>query len=423
MSDASAPAAPAPAQATAQVPAFSLTPATAYGGIIDYSTSAGRKLYASATAKVEEDLFDCTADDLYGFLRAVKDRAREFGWDQAGVGILSIPDDPANPTSFKSLLDQHGEITLQEIREFEETYIDQRNRSAQDTAQLYRCLMASLSKDGKKKILVWEDQYTINSLGSGNLLLKIIVRESHLDTNATSTSIRTKLTELDTYLPTIGHDITKFNTYVKLLVDGLRSRGETTTDLLTNLFKGYLSCSDRDFCDYITRKQDAWEEGTDIQPDRLMKQAADKYKTLLQKGLWNAPDKNEEKILALQSEIKKLKRKSTSKGKESATGKQPKPSWFDQRPNNADLRKSRKWNGKTWWYCHPDTGGKCEGKHRLHKPAECKGTSFKRSSTDQAAKKAKSGPRSKDNKLQLNRALQAAVATAEPDEYDSSASE
>jgi len=135
-------------------PPFSLTPATAVGGIIDYGTSAGRKLYSAATAKVEEDLFDCTADDWYGFLRAVKDRAREFGWDHVGLGILSIPDDQLNPTSFKSLLEQHGEITLQEIQSFEETYIAEPSRSAQDSAQLYRCLMASLSKEGKKKILV-----------------------------------------------------------------------------------------------------------------------------------------------------------------------------------------------------------------------------------------------------------------------------
>ena len=422
MSDSSEATAPV---AQVQNPVFALTPATAVDGIIDYSTSAGRKLYATATAKVEEDLFDCTADDLYGFLRAVKDRAREFGWDQTGVGILSIPDDPTNPTSFKSLLEQHGEITLQEIHEFEESYIDQPSRSAQDTAQLYRCLMASLSKDGKRKILVWEDQYTINGLGSGNLLLKIIVRESHLDTNATSTSIRTKLTELDTYLPTIGHDIIKFNTYVKLLVDGLRSRGETTTDLLTNLFKGYLACSDRDFCDYITRKQDAWEEGTDIQPDRLMKHAADKYKTLLQKGLWNAPDKHEEKIIALQSEVRKLKKKGSPKGTNSG-GKAEKPSWFDKRPNSTDLRKSREWNGKTWWYCHPDTGGKCDGKHRLHKPSECKGKGFRRKQegdeqTPNAKKKTRFS-KQKDKKLQLNRALQAAAAEVERDEGSSTSS-
>ena len=139
------------------------------------------------------------------------------------------------------------------MQDFEESYINQAIRPAQDTAQLYQCLMASLSKEVKKKILIWEIQYTIHGLGSGNLLLKIILRESHLDTNATSASICTKLTDLDRYLPTIGHDIIKFNTYVKLLIDGLRSRGETSHDLLVNLFKGYMTCSDHEFVAYIKR--------------------------------------------------------------------------------------------------------------------------------------------------------------------------
>jgi hypothetical protein len=125
----------------------------------------------------------------------------------------------------------------------------------------------------------------VNGLGSVNLLLKIIVvRESHLDTNAISSSIQAKLTGLDRYLPTIGHDITKFNTYVKLLVKGLKSRGETTTDLLVNLFKGYMVCSNREFVEYIKRKQDIYEEGGTITPDGLMKNAADKYENLVQKG-------------------------------------------------------------------------------------------------------------------------------------------
>ena len=164
-------------------PPFSLTPATAVGGIIDYTTSAGRKLYSTAIAKLEEDLFDCSADDLYSFLKALKDRAREFGWDDYGIGIMSIPDDLNDPTTFRSIIDHHGEITLEHLTEFEATYVGAQNRAAQDSAQLYRCLMASISKEGKRKILVWEDQYNINGLGSGNLLLKIIVHESHLDTN------------------------------------------------------------------------------------------------------------------------------------------------------------------------------------------------------------------------------------------------
>ena len=206
--------------APAAVP-FSLTPAMAHQGIIDYSVTSGRKMYSSATARLSEDLYDCNSDDLYAFLKALKERAREYGWDTEAVGIMSIPDRPDHPTEFKSLLDSHGEIDIDTIRIFEESYIAGQSRSAQDAAMLYRCLMNSIWKEGKKKILVWEDQYQIDAYGSGNLLLKIIIRESHLDTNATSTSICKKLTNLDRYLPTIGHNITKFNNYMKLLVDGL----------------------------------------------------------------------------------------------------------------------------------------------------------------------------------------------------------
>ena len=403
---------------------FSLTPATSIGGIIDYSTARGRKMYSAATSKLEDELFNCNAEDLYSFLKALKDRAREYGWDEPGVGILSIPDNPIEPTEFKSLIDQHGEIERSTIESFEETYLDRVNRSAQDAAQLYRCLMASLSKEGKKKILVWESQYTVRGMGSGNLLLKIIVRESHLDTNATSSSIRTKLTDLDRYLPTIGHDITKFNTYVKLLVEGLKSRGETTTDLLVNLFKGYMVCSDKEFVEYIKRKQDIYEEGGTITPDGLMKKAADKYKNLVQKGSWNAPDANEQKILALQSEIKKLKKKSAQGGKapnkkrgDPKKSPSKKPAWFQSRPKSSELKKPKKWKGVNWYYCHKDTGGKCNGIWRQHKPSDCKGTAYRRNNISKTENdKKKKSDANKKRKLQVEQSLQANQASVERDD-------
>ena len=208
--------------------------------------------------------------------------------------------------------------------------------------------MNSISKEGKRNILIWKKQYQIGTYGSGNLLLKIIVRESHLDTNATSASIRKKFTNLDRYLPTIGHDITKLNTYVKLLIgNGPRSRGEMTNNLLINLFKGYSSCSDREFIEYMKRKEDSFEEGMEIAPDQLMKYADEKYETLLQKGTCNAPNANEVKILALQIDINKLKKsgnakeqKTTQKGNK-ADAKSKKPAWFQLRPNDSELRKPK----------------------------------------------------------------------------------
>lgn len=63
----------------------------------------------------------------------------------------------------------------------------------------------------KVKVLIWEQEYVVNTLMSGNLLLKIIIREIHLDTNATTGLIRGNLSGLDLRLPHVGLMITKFN--------------------------------------------------------------------------------------------------------------------------------------------------------------------------------------------------------------------
>ena len=97
-------------------------------------------------------------------------------------------------------------------------------------------------------------QYTVGEEPSGVLLLKVIIRESHIDSNAATAMFRTKLSSLDTYIVTIASDITKFNHYVKLLVQLLHTRAETTTDLLTNLFKGYPAASDQVLRSYIEAK-------------------------------------------------------------------------------------------------------------------------------------------------------------------------
>ena len=92
-----------------------------------------------------------------------------------------------------------------------------------------------------------------------------------------------------------------------MLLEVLASRGETTHDLLSNLFKGYAAASDTKFTSYIERKQEKYEDGTNIKPTALMSLADKKYKTLNIKGTWNAPSQEEEKIFALKTEIDKLK--------------------------------------------------------------------------------------------------------------------
>ena len=72
-------AAAVPGVAAVAAPAFALTPADAVAGIIDYSTTEGRKLYTRAPSRLDEELFDCVPEGLYGFLQSLADIAREYG--------------------------------------------------------------------------------------------------------------------------------------------------------------------------------------------------------------------------------------------------------------------------------------------------------------------------------------------------------
>jgi hypothetical protein len=195
----------------------------------------------------------------------------------------------------------------------------------------------------------------VDEFSSGKLLLKIIIRESHLDTDATTSSIRTKMSNLDSYIMTIGSNITRFHGYVRLLIDSLAARGETSNDLLTNLFKGYEAATDKTFVDYIGRKKERYKKGENVTSDALLEQANSKYKLMKENATWNAPSEQEEKILALMSEVKnrkKFKKKDSSYKKDDKpynSKKSPqegrksveKPSWFTKEPSPEDLDKPK----------------------------------------------------------------------------------
>ena len=77
----------------------------------------------------------------------------------------------------------------------------------------------------------------------------------------------------------LDSNITKFNIYVKSQVISLEGRGESTNDLLVNVFKGYEMAQDEDFGQFIKRKKDAYDKGADITVTSLMDATENKYKT------------------------------------------------------------------------------------------------------------------------------------------------
>ncbi|HSN66235.1 MAG TPA: hypothetical protein VLS94_06315, partial [Fusibacter sp.] len=263
------------AQAT---PIFSLSPGLYFNQVIDYSTPQGTKLFNKATEKLQEELFDVDADNLHGFLDALDDKSMYYGWKD----ILSIPLDVDEPfDDLIYLVTNYGELSMQQIYDHVITYISDEVRAAQDSYLLYMCLMKSLSKVGKNKVTLHKRDYTVHENGrmffSGVLLLKVIIRESRVDTRSTVRHIRSKLNSLPSYLASINQDIPAFNHYVLGLLEQLNARGETTHDLLANLFTTFKSVTDRRFVNYINYREMAYDQGEDIDSLQLMHDAQTGY--------------------------------------------------------------------------------------------------------------------------------------------------
>jgi hypothetical protein len=64
--------------------------------------------------------------------------------------------------------------------------------------------------------------------------------------------------------------------------------------------------------------------------------------------------------------------KSQNKGKKD----KPKPKVDIYRKPKGDLTKPVIINKDKWWWCSPETGGKCSGALRKHQPKDCKGKEY-----------------------------------------------
>ena len=169
--------------------------------------------------------------------------------------------------------------------------------------------MNTLGTNSMKKVSIWKDQYTVGNRSSDNLLLMVILRESGLDTKTTAAFLRRSLIQLDEYMIKVQDNILKFNLHVKQCMQSLRERGETSNDLFINVSKAYLSCRDKTFSKYIQSMLDRDEDDMEnnLTVDRLMLKGANKYKSLLQNGKWKEPTKIDRELMAISTEIAKLK--------------------------------------------------------------------------------------------------------------------
>jgi hypothetical protein len=278
-----------------------LAPALANNDIIDYTSPAGSKLFKAGTDPLPST-FDCTAVNLQLFLDHLKDKSSIYAW----TSILEVDS--------KNLIDHYGELDYNSVRYHAEQYLLSSTRMAQDSFMLYNCSMNSLSDAAQKQVRnrAMVTPFSIGGRGSRALLLKVVIMVSHLDTEATVTPVRTKLSSLDKAMRDHDSQIEDFNNHVLSLVVQLHAQGEQTYDLLVNLFKGYKACKDSEFVEYIKKKEDMYEEGGNIDYNQLMDWAINKYKARKEAGKRTT---EEETIIALQAQAKDLMKASIQSNK------------------------------------------------------------------------------------------------------------
>jgi hypothetical protein len=246
---------------------------------------------------------------------------------------------------------------------------------------LYLCLAASVDTNTKETMQEARNLYLAganNNVESGLLYLKKLLLNATADTRATTEHARSNLTRLDTYMANLaGSDVTEFHKYVLRQKQTLTARGETTNNLVSNLFKGYQTAKCAKFRDYMERKKESFHDGTiDFTVESLMITAENKFNDLKLDGDWEALTESEKTILALRAQI-------TAKKNDRTKGEPKKPG---EDFKGVSLPPAERFTGKLAWKAVAPKAGTAASQtvgktvyhwcphHRfwtVHKPEEC----------------------------------------------------
>mmetsp|Transcript_9449 Transcript_9449/g.13675 ORF Transcript_9449/g.13675 Transcript_9449/m.13675 type:complete len:374 (-) Transcript_9449:831-1952(-) len=214
---------------------------------------------------------------------------------------------------------RYGEITREQVRNAALLYQAAQGRDAQNASILFNFLDASINDIIRARVNTDPTRYILELPGpvqgatirinDGTCFLKAIIDHTYTNTLSTAAAARSALSSLDSYMAKLPkYDITKFNLYVKEQLHELAACGQTTNDLVMNLFKGYFKCRDNKFVRWLERIRDDYITRTvDIDPNGLafMEQVENYYKDRLRTSEWMKLDEDQETILALKAQLQR----------------------------------------------------------------------------------------------------------------------
>jgi hypothetical protein len=100
--------------------------------------------------------------------------------------------------------------------------------------------------------------------------------------------------------------------------------GESTDELVVNIFKDCRVVGDSEFSRCMKNKRDYYDDGKYVQADPLMSLALAKYQSLIESGVWNMMSPDQERLVALLSEVNMLKDRKLKLSKDNQGGRKGK---------------------------------------------------------------------------------------------------
>jgi hypothetical protein len=357
---------PAPPVAVAAVATkFALTPAHARSALLDYALAGDAKIYNSATAKLDT-VFSLDKPNITILLSEFGDRANSAAWQQTIEVIVGATaatlTQPGNPGTTLQLINDYERLTLEQVRVTAKAHHASLNRNAQNDHQIYTCLSSSVDEVTKSKMLHEKATYMVGAnrnVPSGMLYFKLLMNKADVNSRAKAAHIRDNLNSLGVYMTsTAEYNISKFNDYVNTQTTALAARGETTHDLLNNLFKGYAKVGYEEFRDVIKIARRDWETGRDnCSPEILMALALETYNRMTLFKTWGVRSPQEELITGLQAQITALtavppptKKVKPPKKPELENRFKGKWAWKNVKPGDG-RKQPKEFEGKTYHWC------------------------------------------------------------------------
>lgn len=144
--------------------------------------------------------FDREGDNEIAFVSNVSERITASGWDRTKISMLDIPIGVPFITDVVDCVTEYSQVSLDQVRNHALTYVRTPKRVAQNSYHMYNALMASITPELHKRILVDIEKARINGVGNGTMLFKLIMSECTIDTPATVLRLRGNMFELDRYM-------------------------------------------------------------------------------------------------------------------------------------------------------------------------------------------------------------------------------